>query len=415
MSIFAVTRRRFVQLLAGNGIFRSFATELSFLGQIPTVGQNSPIGGQAQIPQPTPKVSVRVFRVPGAEYKGMITQFAVEFMQHYRLKTPYPISRIFEIFPSQIADRGTSKDLVNRGSLSFDRTSVSNSGEVLEVKFTDQNVGRLSVVFLGAIKAAISVRANGPFAFTFDEAHQIPVVFFNLTPDLEIGSNQLLESIAFDNRLVSYTLREKTDATRRLRIEVDTSVSFYQKPGTRSTPQNRKPTVSELQSAHYEVAALTETRAFDLLSPVFIPKSFASQQSTLPPDECQDTRFFIGGIHCDCCGGHPADPKASCPAANNQTVKVPTVDHPITFNNQSGATLYLYYAFYKGNVIDCRSLLYDGPVAYSEKRSFVVPAGLNAWFKFQKKFDSQCSLEDEKFGWFAYGGSSQQEDVVVPK
>ena len=130
----------------------------------------------------------------------------------------------------------------------------------------------------------------------------------------------------------------------------------------------------------------------------------------VPDDPNCDTRAFVGPIRCDCCGGHPGNGK--CPTVPGGGGG-PQEPHPVTFVNRSGATLYIYYALYKGGTFDCLNLNYDGTLADGDSRNYTIPADEVSWFKFQEDTTSKCNISNNKFEASPRGGSPTPEVITI--
>ena len=141
------------------------------------------------------------------------------------------------------------------------------------------------------------------------------------------SSNQRLESISFSEKVVSY-LHNKSDDTDKFRIDVDLTLE--------DTGQSQVPKTAELIR-----------RRGRWMTPRLTPAALTIS-GEVPDDPNCDTRAFVGPIRCDCCGGHPGNGK--CPTVPGGGGG-PQEPHPVTFVNRSGATLYIYYALYKGGTL----------------------------------------------------------------
>lgn len=407
MAIFIFDRRGFLGLLVSSGLLpltRKWFPSLGALinrssGATPTRdGDNAlpDIAHQSVPGAASPDNGPRIFRSRGGEYKNIIQNFVVEFLNHYQAKRPYAISRIFQIFPFQVTDRGKANDLINRGAINFSGDISQNSGEKVEVQFTDQHVGKLSVVFKSEIQAKIANISKRGFSLTFDAAHQVPVVFYELDPKHEMGPNQVLESIDFSPALVSYTLHEVGHESQKIRIEIDLSRSDIQT----TQPAERPKGAAQFRSE--KTAALIPAS----LSMIAAQSSNASQT-----DACRDTRFQVGGIRSDCCGGHEANGQ---PCTTGPGTPQQLEDHPVTFVNKAAMTLYIYYAIYSGGTYDCLNLSYDGTLADGQQKTYTVPPRKTGWFKFQENTSGAgCPISNNKFEVIAYGGSSTEEILYI--
>jgi hypothetical protein len=404
VSLFTFGRRRFLSLLGVIGLVplkqRWLRSLGAFLGGIDRDVSTRADDAGSQNPSAVsalPENGPRVFRSPGAEYQNTVQNFVIEFLNHFQAKQGYPISRIFQIFPFQVTDRGKAQDLISRGNVEFSGESAQNSGEKIEVKFTDQNVGKLSVVFKSEMRGKLSNISKRSFTLTFDPSHQVPVVFYELDPKHEMGPNQVLESIDFTPKLVSYTLHEVGEESRKIRIEIDLTRS-----GVKKAPETKSPRGSLSHS--------------DQLSPALVPVSLTAYSgqapsSTSQDEACQDTRFQVGGIRSDCCGGHTSNGQP-CPGTPGQPQQLDP--HPVTYVNKSGITLYIYYAIYAGGTFDCLNLGYDGTLSDGQQKTYVIPIRKVGWFKFQENTDGAgCPISNNKFESHAFGGSSVEETVYI--
>lgn len=87
--------------------------------------------------------------------------------------------------------------------------------------------------------------------------------------------------------------------------------------------------------------------------------------------------------------------------------------HPITFINQSGMSLYIYYFF--GGTVGCKSFRNGGMVADGQSsQQFVIPAKSSAQFVFQKSPDP-CTFDQQFTTRNSHGGSPVAETIVISR
>ena len=217
----------------------------------------------------------RVFTVPGKDYAQAVNQFYVEFRDHFKHKIPYPIGRLFQLFPINIVEGGTPDLLIQRGNLAFSQASVSNTGDAIDATFGDRTLGRLSISFPASIDAKLTSPSPGTFVVDFSKA-PIAVVLFDIDAKYRILTNQQLTTISFAPNLVSYEFFALNDPGARLKIDVDL---------TKSPPQP-----SKAPPAQPKVASLL---------PISMGLGFFSGD----PDKEFHPGYF-GPFQCDCCGGY---------------------------------------------------------------------------------------------------------------
>jgi uncharacterized membrane protein len=100
----------------------------------------------------------------------------------------------------------------------------------------------------------------------------------------------------------------------------------------------------------------------------------------------------------------PPDPPKPQPSPPPPAHSAPTSSaRPVTFVNQSGMTLYIYY-FLAGGTVDCRNYTYGGVLA-DQNRSFTIPAGRTAHFVFQKE-QAPCPVSTIRSEWNTTGGQT---------
>jgi hypothetical protein len=172
-----------------------------------------------------PGISIKRFTTPGKQYATAADTLREELHSHSKAKTPYPISRIFSLFPFQVSDEMKKKALINRGSVHFDKTVVSNRGEKLEVQFYDEFLKKIIVVFPELVQANLEVLPDSALRLEFDPDHTGQVVLYMLDPSHEIAPNQKLESITFSKKNISYLLHQETKENQKIRIIVDLTMS----------------------------------------------------------------------------------------------------------------------------------------------------------------------------------------------
>jgi hypothetical protein len=230
MTFFRLSRRWFLRILGSTALVSHVESKIPYfseplaaasgnLSQVETDDETARDLKKAQTAKPDE--NVQVFRWSGGQYKHDVENFISEFLNYYGSKRPYPISKIFQIFPFQVTEAGRASDLIKRGDITFAGGAASNTGEGLDVEFKDQNVGRLSIVFGQKMVARITDASLKAFNLQFDAPNRVPVVFYELDPAHEMGPNQRLESISFHSDLVSYTLCELGHETQKVRIEID--------------------------------------------------------------------------------------------------------------------------------------------------------------------------------------------------
>lgn len=172
-----------------------------------------------------PGVTVKRFRTPGKQYATAADTFREDLYSHYKEKKPYPISRIFSLFPFQVTDENKREALIKRGNISFNGTTVSNQGPKLEVQFYDEFLKKIIVVFPQLIKAQVEVLPQADVRLEFDPSHTGLVVLYMLDPNHEIAPNQLLESITFAKSSISYLLHQENKENQKVRIIVDLTMA----------------------------------------------------------------------------------------------------------------------------------------------------------------------------------------------
>lgn len=174
---------------------------------------------------PTPGISVKRFTTPGKQYSAAADKLREELHSHYKGKTPYPISRIFALFPFQVADEKKKQALIKRGSIQFDKAVASNRGEKLEVQFYDEFLKKIIVVFPDFVQANLEILPDNALRLEFEPDHTGLVVLYMLDPNHEIAPNQLLESITFSQKNISYLLHQENKENQKVRIIVDLTMA----------------------------------------------------------------------------------------------------------------------------------------------------------------------------------------------
>jgi len=84
--------------------------------------------------------------------------------------------------------------------------------------------------------------------------------------------------------------------------------------------------------------------------------------------------------------------------------------HPVTFINQSGITLYIYY---HTGTTDCRNYTFGGTFPPQGAANFTVPAGYSEAFIFQKGQDP-CPLSTIHWQTVLSGGNPNRQNIGVP-
>jgi hypothetical protein len=103
-----------------------------------------------------------------------------------------------------------------------------------------------------------------------------------------------------------------------------------------------------------------------------------------------------------------ATPKPSAPAP------VPVQNTPVTFTNDSGTTLYVYYAFVVGGgFLECKTLLGGGKLPPGGSIDFSVPGNRTGRFNFHTSPDP-CPLSTQRFTTYVKGGNGSHQYIRVP-
>jgi hypothetical protein len=87
--------------------------------------------------------------------------------------------------------------------------------------------------------------------------------------------------------------------------------------------------------------------------------------------------------------------------------------HPITFINQSGMSLYIYYFF--GGTVGCKDFRNGGTMADGQSsQQFIIPAKSSAQFVFQKSPDP-CTFDQQFTTRNSRGGNPVAETMVISR
>jgi hypothetical protein len=86
---------------------------------------------------------------------------------------------------------------------------------------------------------------------------------------------------------------------------------------------------------------------------------------------------------------------------------------PVTFINQSGMTLYLYYFTVRGGTVDCKDYAFGGTLSPGGASDFQILGGSTMVFVFQKGQDP-CPLSTIRFQTSLSGGNPNHLNVNVP-
>jgi hypothetical protein len=94
----------------------------------------------------------------------------------------------------------------------------------------------------------------------------------------------------------------------------------------------------------------------------------------------------------------------------------PSQDHPVTFINQSGMTLFLYYFIRPmGATVDCHQFAEGGTLSNgATSRQFVIPAKQFGRFIFQKSADG-CTFDQNFTSRDVPGGNPKPETIVISR
>ena len=87
-------------------------------------------------------------------------------------------------------------------------------------------------------------------------------------------------------------------------------------------------------------------------------------------------------------------------------------DHPVTFVNQSGMSLYLYYFIRVGGTVDCKDYANGGSMPPQSSKNFTIPAKQVGHFVFQKAQDP-CPLSTILTTRDVRGGNGKPETIAI--
>jgi uncharacterized membrane protein len=87
--------------------------------------------------------------------------------------------------------------------------------------------------------------------------------------------------------------------------------------------------------------------------------------------------------------------------------------HPVTFVNQSGMNLYLYYAIGFGGTVDCRNYAVGGMQSPQGQWNITIPADASGHFVFQRQ-QNPCPVSTIHWEVNLYSGNPNRQTVSVP-
>jgi hypothetical protein len=161
------------------------------------------------------------FKVPGKKYAATINLFVHEFKRHWSKGVPYPISRLFDLFPFRLDNSATARALMKRGTITFTSDEASNDGDYVEATFDDATLAAINVAFDEHMAVLLSGDAD-KLHFDFTK-HPVSLDLPGLAK-YQVYSTQKLLRIDFTPTVVSYHLAsEKQNPTQQIQIDVDLS------------------------------------------------------------------------------------------------------------------------------------------------------------------------------------------------
>ena len=125
----------------------------------------------------------KIWQVPAGPYKTDFFKFRSDFSSSLRSNKPYPIQRLFNLFPINPVNESAKDQLLARKELKLQGGIITSLGRFVDAKFNDDSVGLLGIYFPKNIKAsAISHGSPSPMLEIKSTGQPIKVTFYEFPP-----------------------------------------------------------------------------------------------------------------------------------------------------------------------------------------------------------------------------------------
>lgn len=145
--------------------------------------------------------------------------FLNEFSTSLRTSRPFPIARLFQLFPLNPSNLDTSRRLVARGDLVVAAGEVKNTGPFVDATFDDDNMGLVGIFFPENLRATFQLTASQVSLLVVGD--EVVVSLYDLPPDLGTANRFLFKGCALEVQRFTYALVEDGAPQNQLLIVTD--------------------------------------------------------------------------------------------------------------------------------------------------------------------------------------------------